>query len=430
MSRVLLLMSTGTYRASAFLAAARRLGVDVVVGTDRVQALAGAHPEGHLTVDFDAPEEAAQNIAGAPHRPFNAVVAVDDDGLEVAAMVSAALGLRHHSAEAVRAARDKLVMRRRLEAISGGRPWFTTFPLAARPESAPRSVRYPCVLKPRSRWASQGVIRADNPPEFVEAFRRIHDLLRAGSGPRGRDSENDVLVEEFIPGPEIAVEGLVTNGVLRVLAIFDKPDPLDGPVFEETIYVTPSRLGDVDCAAVEGLLRAVVETLGLNHGPIHAELRLSPQGPRLIEIAPRSIGGLCSRALRFEGGAPLEELLLRHAIGESVDQFTRESQASGVMMMPIPRSGRLRAVYGLERARAVADVEDVRVTIPIGFEVVPLPEGSRYLGFIFARASTPERVVGALRVSHSHLRFDIGPEGPPRRDEGSDAPTPAVERFA
>jgi hypothetical protein len=220
------------------------------VGTDRTQALAGVHPEGHLTVDLDAPEETAQQIVGAPHRPFTAIVAVDDEGLQVAALASAALGLKHHSPDAVRVARDKLAMRRRLEAISGGRPWFTAIPLAAKLEFAPRSVRYPCVLKPRNRSASQGVIRANNPFEFVEAFRRVHDLLSAG--PVGRAGEDDILVEEFIPGPEMAVEGLVTNGVLRVLAIFDKPDPLDGPLFEETIYVTPSQIGDVDRAAVEG----------------------------------------------------------------------------------------------------------------------------------------------------------------------------------
>jgi biotin carboxylase len=266
------------------------------------------------------------------------------------------------------------------------------------------------VVKPLFLSASRGVIRANDPVEFVAAFHRLAAILRrpevaAQGGPLARQ----ILVETYIPGVEVAVEGLLSRGRLRVLAIFDKPDPLEGPFFEETIYVTPSRLSASVQQSIVACTAQAVATLGLEHGPIHAELRVNDQGPWILEVAPRSIGGLCSRALRFGEGMSLEELILRHAMGLEVDSIIRERQAAGVMMIPIPQAGVLREVRGQDEARAVPGIEEIRLTIPLGQEVVPLPEGWRYLGFIFARDDTPEQVEAALRDAHRRMTFIINP---------------------
>ena len=411
MQRLLLLMTTTTYRAHAFLEAARRLDVPVTVGSERPQALAGANPAGHLTLDFTAPEEATRTIVEFARRsPLAGVVAADDDGVILAAMTAAALGLPHNPIEAVAAARNKYRMRQILSAAGIPCPRFWRFPLDGDPVAMAHHVEYPCVLKPLSLSASRGVIRADDPAQFVAAFERLIAIVeRPEVASSARRSAQDLLVEGFIPGPEVAVEGLLTDGNLRVLALFDKPDPLNGPFFEETIYVTPSRLASAVQREIAACTAAVASALGLRHGPVHAELRINAQGPWLLEIAPRSIGGLCSRALRLNDGLTLEELLLRHAIGLDVAALERERLAAGVMMMPIPHAGLLEQVMGQEDAKQIAGIEDLRITIPIGQEVVPLPEGSRYLGFIFARAHTPTSVELVLREAHRRLTFVITP---------------------
>jgi biotin carboxylase len=271
-------------------------------------------------------------------------------------------------------------------------------------------VGFPCVVKPLFLSASRGVIRANDPDEFVAAFGRLAAILRRPEvAAQGGLLARQVLVESYIPGVEVALEGLLSRGKLRVLAIFDKPDPMEGPFFEETIYVTPSRLPDSVQQSVVACTAQAVAALGLEHGPIHAELRVNDQGPWILEIAPRSIGGLCSRALRFGEGISLEELILRHAMGLEVDSISRERQAAGVMMIPIPQAGVLREVRGQPEAQRVQAIEEIRLTIPVGTEVVPLPEGARYLGFIFARAETPDRVEAALRDAHRRLEFIITP---------------------
>ncbi|HXH11245.1 MAG TPA: ATP-grasp domain-containing protein [Alphaproteobacteria bacterium] len=411
MRRLLLLMTTQTYRATAFLNAARRLGVSVVVGSERPQALAAANPAGHLTLDFFAPEEATRTIVeyAQTHR-IDAVVAADDDGTILAAMASAALGLPHNPVAAVEDARNKYRMRQRLAAAGLPGPRFWRFAIDRDPADMARQVSYPCVVKPLSLSASRGVIRADDPAQFVAAFHRLIAILQQREILASRGAAAcEILVETFIPGPEVALEGLLTDGRLRVLTIFDKPDPLDGPFFEETIYVTPSRFPRPVQEAIVASVSAVTAALGLRHGPVHAELRVNEHGPWLLEIAPRSIGGLCSYALRFADGISLEEVLLRHALGLDVTCLERERVASGVMMIPIPQAGILRQVSGQEEARRVPGIEDVRITIPVGREVVPLPEGSRYLGFIFARAETPHGVEMALREAHRQLSFVITP---------------------
>jgi formate-dependent phosphoribosylglycinamide formyltransferase (GAR transformylase) len=411
MHRLLLLMTTATYRAQAFLDAARRLDIPVTVGSERSQALAAVNPAGHLLLDFSAPAEATRTVVEfAKAYPIGAVVAADDDGVMLAAMASSALGLPHNPAEAVAAARDKYRMRQLLSASGLPCPRFWCFPIDDDPAAIARRVEYPCVVKPLSLSASRGVIRADDPTQFAAAWHRLLAILqRPDVAISWRRSAQQILVERFIPGAELALEGLLTGGQLRVLALFDKPDPLDGPFFEETIYVTPSRLPAAMREQIASCTAAVAQTLGLHHGPVHAELRVNNRGPWPLEIAPRSIGGLCSRTLRFGDGRSLEELLLRHALGLETERLGRETCAAGVMMIPIPKAGILRQVTGREEACRVDGIEDIKITIPLGQEVVPLPEGSRYLGFIFARDSTPAQVELALREAHRRLTFVITP---------------------
>ncbi|MGH7425348.1 MAG: ATP-grasp domain-containing protein, partial [Candidatus Methylomirabilales bacterium] len=312
--------------------------------------------------------------------------------------------------DAVAAARSKYRMREVLAAAGAPSPRFAVFSIDDDPGVVAGRVNFPCVVKPLFLSASRGVIRANDPVEFVAAFHRLAAILRrpevaAQGGPFARQ----VLVETYIPGVEVAVEGLLSRGRLGVLAIFDKPDPLEGPFFEETIYVTPSRLPDSVQQSIVSCTAQAVAALGLEHGPIHAELRVNDQGPWILEVAPRSIGGLCSRALRFGEDISLEELILRHAMGLETGSLVRERQAAGVMMIPIAQAGILKEVRGHPEAQKVEGIEEIRLTVPVGTEVVPLPEGSRYLGFIFARAETPERVEAALREAHRRLEFMITP---------------------
>jgi biotin carboxylase len=409
MPRVLLLLPTTTYRTKAFVDAALKLDVDVVAASEQPSTLASRNPEGLLTLDFSMPERAAQQAAEFAARfPIDAVIPVDEDTAVVAASVANALSLPNNSVEAATTAKNKHRMREVLRNAGVQVPRYWHFSLNDDPRDTAARVNYPCVVKPVFLSTSRGVMRADNEDEFVEAVRRLVRIVKEPKlARRGGALVHEALAEEFIPGFEVAVEGLVTDGKFRMLAIFDKPDPLDGPFFEETIYVTPSRLApDVQRQLVE-TTGAAIRAMGLTKGPVHAELRVNEQGPWVIEVAARPIGGLCSRALRFDNGMSLEELIIRHALGESVGHIERENQAAGVMMIPIPRAGTLREVLGVDSAKAVVDIEDLIITAHITQEVLPPPEGASYLGFIFSRADTTDRVETALRSAHSRLDFII-----------------------
>ena len=407
-ARLLLLLPTTTYRTQAFVDAATGLGVDLVCASEQPSTFEAQVPDHLLTLDFRDPDGAAAQVARfAAGRPIDAVVAVDDLTTVVAAAVAARLGLKANPVAAAAAARDKHAMRQRLRAAGVPQPRFALVALAEDPARAAARAAYPCVLKPRALSASRGVIRADGPDEFVAAFRRIAALLGRDDVAVSGEAARALLVEEFVPGREVALEGLLMAGGLQTLALFDKPDPLDGPFFEETIYVTPSRLPRQAQERIERVTLRACAALGLSEGPVHAELRVNARGPWVIEVAARSIGGLCSRALRFGTGMTLEELILRHALGWKIPSLDRERRAAGVMMLPIPRAGRLRAVHGKEAALAVPGVEEVAITAHVGQELVPLPEGWQYLGFVFASAETPELVERALREAHARLDFDI-----------------------
>jgi len=385
-TRVLLIAATTGYQIRSFADAAAGLGIDLVLATDRCHVL--ENPWGDDAVPI------ADGLDALDARgPFDGIVAVGDQLAFVAAQAAERLGLRFSPPPAVAAAKNKFLARRKFRDAGLLVP---TFELAG-PDTNPA---YPCVLKPTILSASRGVIRANNPAEFRQALARIAKILE-------READRSIQVESFIPGREFALEAILTRGKLHALALFDKPDPLDGPYFEETIYVTPSR-------EPSGVQRTILETtqraataLGLTDGPIHAEMRVNDTGVWMLEIAARPIGGLCSRVLRFNGDRALEEILLRHAIGEDVCGFSLQPGAHGVMMIPIPSAGVYTSVDGVEEARATADIEDVIITAKEGQTLLPLPEGASYLGFLFARADTVGAVEQSLRQAHRKLRFQL-----------------------
>jgi biotin carboxylase len=407
-ARLLLLLPTRTYRTEDFVDAAHALGVDLVCASEKPSTLEALAPGGLLTLDFTDPADAARRVAEwTTQRPLAAVVGVDDVTAAAAAAIAERLGLRASAPAAVAAARDKYQMRQCLAAAGVPVPRFRRIVLSENPVLAARGVEFPCVLKPLSLSASRGVIRANTTEQFVVAFKRIAALLARDDVTVSGDAARYLLAEEYVPGLEVALEGLLIGGRLHVLALFDKPDPLEGPFFEETIYVTPSRLPESVQAAIRATTSAACAALGLAEGPVHAELRLNNDGPWVLEVAARSIGGLCSRTLRFGTGMTLEEIILRHALGWSIATLERERPAAGVMMIPIPRAGILRKVDGVDDAKAAQHVDDVVISAHLGQELVPLPEGWQYLGFIFARADAPAEVEDALRIAHGRLRFVI-----------------------
>lgn len=401
--RIILLMSPATYRGGAFLSAAKRLNLEVVVGIDLPETLA-EYWHVPLGVDFAAPQASVQTIVEyAQERPIAAILSVDDAASELAALASEALGLAHNSPKAAEAARDKLLMRSLMSKGGAPCPVFRPFSLSADPAWVATQVTYPCVVKPLRLSGSRGVIRANNPDELVAAYNRTMRLLLS----EGYSKHDSLLVEDFIPGFEVALEGILTRGQLKVLALFDKPDPLNGPFFEETIYVTPSRLPVEVQEEIARCVTLAAASLELREGPVHAELRVNEQGPWMLEIAGRSIGGLCSTILEFGAGMCLEELILRQAIGDEITSIEREGHAAGVMMIPIPTAGMLKAVYGVEDALAVPLITGVEITAKLHHPLVPLPEGASYPGFIFARGNNPAEVEEAIRRAHALLRFDI-----------------------
>jgi biotin carboxylase len=402
-------MRTRTYRAKAFLQAAERLGVDVTVATEREQPLASQAPGSTLALDFRSEKRArARAREFAAKYPLDAVVGVDDDTTILAAQLSETLGLPHNAVEAVKAARYKDVMRLALGEAEGVlSPAFWVLGTEEDPARFAERVPYPCVLKPLSLAASRGVIRADHPAQFVAAFSEIVSILAETDLDPSDPGASQLLVEEFIPGREVALEGLLIDGTLRTLALFDKPDPLDGPYFEETIYVTPSRVPPADQALISEAAQRAAAALGLRNGPVHAELRLNGRGAWIVEVAARSIGGLCSSTLRFGDGNSLEEIILRQAARLDLVSLEREQRPAGSMMIPIPAAGRLQEVRGLAQAQAVEGIDEITISIPCGEQVVPLPRATRYLGFIFAHADTPASVEHALRRAHGLLEFVI-----------------------
>ncbi len=418
------MLPTATHRASDFLAAAADLGVEVVVGSERRQAMAAAMGDRAAVVPLRPPGAALEAIIALHARaPVDAVLAVDDQGVQVAALAAERLGFRHNPPGAVAATRDKAVMRRLLGRSGVPQPAFRVVDPGGDVAAAAVALGFPCVVKPVSRSGSQGVIRVDHAAGAREAADRVAAIVRSAGCP-----PEPLLVERFVPGREVALEGILSDGHLHVLAVFDKPDPLDGPFFEETVYVTPSRLGSGLLARVGAVAADAARALGLREGPVHAEVRLADGsgtpfgvagdgtgghdggttgGATVIELAARSIGGLCARTLRFGAGVRLEEVIIRHALGMDLGPLAREAGASGVMMLPIRAGGILERVSGRDEALAVPGVVGLEITVAPGKPLVPLPDGDRYLGFVFARGPDPEAVVHALRQAESRLTVQV-----------------------
>lgn len=401
--RLLLLVPTSTYRAEAFIRAAQKLPVDLSIASEAPNSLAYLHPVDLPTFDFSRPADAAARAyALARSHPIHAVVAVDDQATLAAAVIAEALGVPHNPAEAVRASINKYVARERMRAARIDQPPYRLVALGDAIRVA-RDIPYPAVLKPLSMAASRGVLRVDTPAQFVAAFARVAALVEANTVRADDIARAHVLVESYLPGWEVAVEGIMVRGRAHIIAIFDKPDPLEGPTFPETMYVTPSRL---PWPAVERIVRltdAVVRALGFTHGPFHVEMRGDHTTVVPIEAHARSIGGLCSRVVRFADGRSLEDIILADALGILGEVPPLESRAAGVWMMQSPRRGRFEAMNGVAAACDVPGVEEVIVAARPGQFLEPLPEGFLYTGFIFARADTPHDVESSLRGAFARL---------------------------
>lgn len=405
-ARVLVIAPHSSYRTAPFLAAAQKLGIEVLVAAPgRLAAVSVAASGLHLDLDDPAAALAAI-LHEAQIQPFTAILGTDDATTELAAQAAGALALPHNPPGAVRFAGRKDLARARLS--EAGVPVPRYWRLDRRDALAPQmqTLTYPCVLKPVALSASRGVIRANNPAEFFQAAARIAPLLAQQAD---AETHHLLLVEEFIPGMEVALEGLLHGGEIEVLAIFDKPDPLDGPFFEETYYITPSRLDAGMQVVLRETISAACRAYGLREGPIHAECRINERGVWILEVAARTIGGLCGRLLRFGTGYGLEELVLAQAIGKPLVHPPNEGGAAGVLMIPIEKHGILRRVEGIGAAGKIPFIEEVRIDVREGYELVPLPEGASYLGFIFARAPTPAAAEAALRAAHACLKIVVAP---------------------
>ncbi len=412
--RILLFAAKLGYQTRSFEDAARKLGIDLVYVTDRCHQLEDPWNDRALPVKFESPEAAALTvIENSRSTRVDGILAIGDRPVVSAAYAARGLGIAYNHPLSVEACRNKFRLREIFRDAGLRTPWFRNIPVNPVPEPALLGISYPCVLKPLSLSASQGVIRANNRDEFIAAASRIRKLLDSPEVRASREPHLDRLIlEGYIPGEEVAVEGLLVDGNLRILAIFDKPDPLVGPYFEETIYTTPSRHSSAVQIEIEQSMRSAVAAVGLSHGPVHAEFRLNEQGVWPIEVAPRPIGGLCARALRFVTPLSaetigLEELLLRFAAELPVASYEREPHASGVMMIPVPRSGIFEGVAGIDAARAVQGVTDVVMTAREHDAITAWPEGSSYLGFLFAQADTPDEVESVLRAALTKLNFRI-----------------------
>lgn len=410
---VLLVAVKSGYQTRMFAQAGESLELNCTLATDRCDHLDDPYDDQAIPVRFQDPDGSMRVLADAQssRSTFTGVVALGDRATLLAALFAERNHIPFHPSYAVQAARSKYLSKELLRSAGLPTAAFRRFALSEDPSAHADSIGYPCVLKPLALSGSRGVIRANDPSEYIDAFHRIQRLMAEPEILEQQESINQyLLVEQYIPGVEFAVEGLVTQGKLQVLAIFDKPDPLEGPYFEETIYVAPSRQPASVCEEIVNVVERGVRALGLHHGPIHAEVRMNDRGIWLLEVAGRPIGGYCAKALLFKDDVTLEEAILIHAAGGDVTDLELAPGASGVMMIPIPKPGWYRKVTGQEEALQVPGITDVMISAVVGQRMRKLPEANSYLGFIFARAESPELVEAALREANQHLQFDIATE--------------------
>jgi biotin carboxylase len=408
-SRVLIIAPHGSYRTSAFIAAAHDLKLDVLIASEGKHSIVSEYAQG-LHIHFQDEDASLKLILQeAKNTPFKAIIGTDDSSTELAAKASAALNLSHNPLSAVTFGRRKDLARQCLAQHAVPVPNFRLINLELALEPQLAAIGYPVVVKPVALSASRGVIRANDQTELIQAIHRVKALLE-NEGDLPHEVKHTLLVETFIAGDEVAVEGMLHNGVLEILSVFDKPDPLDGPYFEETYYITPSRHNKETLDQLHQVVADACSAYGLREGPIHAECRINDSGIWILEVAARTIGGLCGRLLQFGTGYSLEELVLARAMGKPLSSEPEQAKvAAGVLMIPTPEAGILKRVEGQFAASQIDYIESVEIQIREGYELIPLPEGANYLGFIFARAPSAELAEAALRKAHACLNIVIAP---------------------
>ncbi len=405
---VLLISPPSSYRVAPYIEAAKQLGIEAIVVSQGEHSLVGAIAGG-IHVDLRQPEKAADIVlAAVGERAVRGVVGTDDFTVGIAAHIAAQLGFAHNSPASALLSRRKDLARQCLQKAGAPVPHHWRIDLRTA-DFAPAlaAVGFPCVVKPLALSGSRGVIRANDAEQLRAACARVAAII-ADDNTLTADERRYVLVEQFIDGPEVALEGMLHRGRLQTLAVFDKPDELNGPFFEETYYVTPSRLPAPVLQQIERAVADACGAYGLREGPVHAELRVNDGRAWIMEVAARTIGGQCARLLRFGTGHSLEQLVLAQAIGAPLAAVS-DTEAAGVLMLPTPRAGLLRRVEGVLQAKSVRYIEDVEISVREGYELVPLPEGASYLGFIFARAPSAAQAEQALRDAHACLKVVTAP---------------------
>jgi len=404
-SSVILIIPSASYRTNPFMDAATKLDLKVLVITDKSQVFSEYYPDNVITMNFEHWQESIENIREWSERyDLKAVIGVDEESIILAAKLSESLCIEHNSLESVKLTKNKYLMRSELKKSGLKSPWFKRFSVHETPKDIFAELSFPCVLKPTFLSASQGVLRVNSFEEFEKGCEMLSDLLAEEKvKKRGGDQANWILVEEYIPGKEVSIEGIVNDGKLKDLAIFDKPEPPEGPIFPETIFITPTILDEHLQFSLLETAQTALQALGISKGPVHIELRINDHGNYILECAARSIGGLCSKVLEFKGGMSLEELILRSALGRNVEKTQLIDKAKGVMMMPTEKRGILREIHGIKAALAVKGITDLQTTIKPGEMLEPLPKGDRYLGFLFAEGKDQDTVIIVLQEAWSKI---------------------------
>ena len=405
--RVLVIAPHGSYRTAPFINAAKKLNVDVLIASQGKHSIVSDYVQG-LHVDFQNESQAIDIILSeAEKRSFSGIIGTDDTTIELAACIAKKLNLPNNDPLAVKTAQRKDLARISLKKSNVKSPVFDLLTTTKVFSEQKIKVSFPAVIKPVALSASRGVIRVNNELELEQAIARVKAML-AEEKQLDKDIQVILLLEEFIPGKEVAIEAMLYHGELDVLAIFDKPDPLDGPFFEETYYITPTSFSEETQKELKQTVLQACQAYGLNEGPIHAECRINDNGIWILEVAARTIGGMCGRLLSLGTGHSLEELVLLHAMGRRVEMKTLDS-AAGVLMIPIPSAGILKRVEGLLEAQRIPFISELSIEVRDGYELVPLPEGNSYLGFIFSEAPTAKEAEQALRDAHDCLNIVIAP---------------------
>lgn len=407
---VLIISPGASYRLTPYLNAIKSLLYKAIIASDSDFSIVSADIVG-IRIDLGKPDKSLQRIFDAiASVNICAVIATDDATIEMANQVAKQLLLPFNSEAAAKTSHRKDLARLCLSQYKQDHykiPLFSILPLDRSEQSENQWAQFPAVVKPLSLSGSRGVIRVNQKNELDVALARVGNILH-NDQTLAEYERNHVLIEAFIPGVEVAIEGLLQNGKFELITLFDKPDPLDGPYFEESYYITPSRQPEVVQQKIVAATQAVCEAYQLQEGPVHGEFRINQYGVWVLELAARTIGGQCARILQFATGVSLEEMVLKNKLRLPV-QYNTDIKGAGILMIPTPGSGILKRVEGLSQASKVENIVDIEITVRQGYELVTLPEGERYLGFIFALAQTPEAVESALREAHQKLKIIIAP---------------------